>query len=83
MRIWKLMFLGSVLLTLTGGLLSGSAAHSKVYYHKQEQGTAGSNYGNDLDIPGHTGCVKSCMRDSSPCDSPLYKHADNRCSNRR
>ena len=32
-------------------------------------------------VPDPNGCVKLCFRDSSPCDPPLYKKADNRCNN--
>lgn len=27
------------------------------------------------------GCVRMCDQDMSPCDPPLYKHADGRCTN--
>ena len=37
----------------------------------------------DLPGAGHPpACAKLCFEDDSPCDPPVYKHADGRCETR-
>ena len=32
-----------------------------------------------LNVPDERGCIKQCIEDLTPCDPPLFKHADGRC----
>ncbi len=45
----------------------------------------GTGYGNDdhrtvPNVPDRNGCVKLCELDLNPCDPPLYKKVDGRCT---
>lgn len=31
-------------------------------------------------VPDRSGCVRACAQDAGPCDPPIYKRADGRCT---
>lgn len=84
MTIAKTLFAAAVLAPLAAypasarvydlGPYQGGAAAAR--YNYQRYGETG--YARDGDI--RNTCVKMCRRDMSPCDPPVFKQADGRCS---
>ena len=60
-------------------LSSGTGVFAQRFYAPRDLVPNDPSYSGVPNIPDEQGCVKLCIRDTSPCDPPQYKRTDGRC----